>query len=135
MIPIPAIIPSSLTIRDLAMMRAKKAVAVVNALVQSRGVSEQNIIVPRSSDCDLRNLDNCIRAVENCQIVIHLAARTGGIAFSRKHPASQYYDCMLMNLNILEASQKAGGCRAGAGWRPSSAKAVCPRGTTWSGNT
>jgi GDP-L-fucose synthase len=47
-------------------------------------------------------------AVHECQIVIHLAASTGGIAYSRMHPASQYHDCMLMNLHMLEASYRAG---------------------------
>jgi GDP-L-fucose synthase len=81
---------------------------VVDRLVRSRGVSRDQIAVPRSSDCDLRVLENCRRVVAGCQIVIHLAARTGGIAFSRSHPASQYHDCMLMNLHLMEASRRAG---------------------------
>lgn len=81
---------------------------VVDNLVQRRGVRREDIVVPRSRDCDLRELENCQRAVQGCQVVIHLAARTGGIAYSRKHPASQYYDCMLMNLHMLEVSRRAG---------------------------
>jgi GDP-L-fucose synthase len=81
---------------------------VVDRLVGSRGVSRDQIVVPRSSDCDLRIPENCERVVAGCQIVIHLAARTGGIAFSRSHPASQYYDCMLMSLHLMEASRRAG---------------------------
>lgn len=80
---------------------------VVENLVQRRGVRREDIVVPRSQDCDLRKLESCQRAVQGCQIVIHLAASTGGIAYSRKHPASQYHDCMLMNLSILEASRLA----------------------------
>lgn len=80
---------------------------VVDNLVQRRGVRREDIVVPRSRDCDLRALENCQRAVQGCQVVIHLAARTGGIAYSRTHPASQYYDCMLMNLHMLEASRRA----------------------------
>ena len=63
---------------------------VVDNLVQKRGVRREDIVVSRSSDCDLRRLENCQRAVEGCQVVIHLAAPTGGIAFSRRYPASQY---------------------------------------------
>jgi GDP-L-fucose synthase len=80
---------------------------VVDNLVQRHGVRREDIVVPRSRDCDLRALENCQRAVQGCQVVIHLAARTGGIAYSRTHPASQYYDCMLMNLHMLEASRRA----------------------------
>lgn len=80
---------------------------VLDNLVQRRGVRREDIFVPRSRDCDLRALENCQRAAQGCQVVIHLAARTGGIAYSRTHPASQYYDCMLMNLHMLEASRRA----------------------------
>jgi len=80
---------------------------VVDNLVQRRGVRREEIVVPRSRDCDLRNLENCRKVAQGCQVVIHLAARTGGIAYSRAHPASQYYDCMLMNLHLLEASRQA----------------------------
>lgn len=81
---------------------------VVDNLLQKRGLQPENIVVPRSCNCDLRILENCQRIVEGCQVVIHLAASTGGIAFSSRHPASQYYDCMLMNLHLLEASRQMG---------------------------
>ena len=81
---------------------------VVDNLIRTRGVSADEIVVPRSADCDLRALVNCRRVVENAAVVLHLAARTGGIAFSRSHPASQYYDCTLMNLHMMEASRLAG---------------------------
>lgn len=81
---------------------------VIDNLIQARGVAPANIVVPRSKDCDLRVLENCRKAVEGCQVVLHLAARTGGITYSRAHPASQYYDCMLMNLHMFEASRQAG---------------------------
>ena len=81
--------------------------ASVVAALRQRGVSHERIVVPRSLDCDLRQADNCRAAVRGCNTVIHLAASTGGIAFSRAHPASQYRDCSLMNLNMLEAAREA----------------------------
>ena len=80
---------------------------VVDSLVQKRGVRRESVVIPRSSDCDLREFENCQRAVAGCQIVIHLAAPTGGIAFSRRYPASQYYDSMLINLHLFEAARRA----------------------------
>src|SRR5437016_1934365 len=80
---------------------------VVEALV-TRGVPRDAIVVPRSRDCDLRMFANCVRAVERCDVVIHLAAASGGIAFSSTHPASQYYACALMNLHMVEAARQAG---------------------------
>jgi GDP-L-fucose synthase len=41
-------------------------------------------------------------------VVIHLAAVTGGISFSRTRPATQYRDSSLIDLNVAEASRQAG---------------------------
>jgi GDP-L-fucose synthase len=80
---------------------------VVEALVR-RGVPRDRIIVPRSADCDLRLAENSVRAVRGCDVVFHLAADTGGIAFSSRYPASQFANCSLINLNVLEAAKEAG---------------------------
>jgi GDP-L-fucose synthase len=79
----------------------------VTAALVERGVALQDIVVPRSKDCDLRLLDNCRRAVHGCDIVIHLAAVTGGIAYSRAYPASQYFDSTLIDLNVARAATDA----------------------------
>jgi len=81
---------------------------VVENLTQKRGVALADIVIPRSVDMDLRHLDNCREAVKGCQVVIHLAAVTGGIGFSRSRPASQYYGSTLMDLNMVEAARQAG---------------------------
>jgi GDP-L-fucose synthase len=78
--------------------------AVVRAL-EARKV--RRVVVPRSTTCDLRDPANCRLAVDGCDVVLHLAAPTGGIAFSRAHPASQYRDCTLINANLLEACHQA----------------------------
>ena len=80
----------------------------VVAALRQRGVADADLVVPRSSSCDLRLPQNCRDAVRNCSVVIHLAAPTGGIAFSRAHPASQFRDCMLINLHLLDAAREAG---------------------------
>jgi GDP-L-fucose synthase len=81
---------------------------VVEQLVKTRSVDPASIVVPRSRDCDLRQFENARRAVRGCRVVLHLAAQTGGIAFSRSHPASQYYNCSLINLHMLEAARQEG---------------------------
>ncbi|MGH9255026.1 MAG: NAD-dependent epimerase/dehydratase family protein, partial [Vicinamibacterales bacterium] len=58
--------------------------------------------------CDLRVAEHCREVVRGCDIVLHLAAPTGGISFSRARPASQYRDCALINLHMLEAAREAG---------------------------
>src|SRR6266404_2925136 len=80
---------------------------VVDRLVRDRGVPRENIVVPRSVDCDLREYSSAERAVAGCEIVIHLAAVTGGIGYSRSHPASQYYATSFIDLNVVEAARRA----------------------------
>ncbi len=81
---------------------------VVNKLTRDLDVPIENIIVPRSSECDLRIFENCIRIVEGCQIVLHLAATTGGISFSTSFPATQYHDSTLIDLNLIAAARQVG---------------------------
>jgi GDP-L-fucose synthase len=81
---------------------------VVNSLVQDHGVPKSNVVIPRSGDCDLRQFECCKQSVKGCQIVVHLAAVTGGISFSRAHPASQYHDSTQIDLNIVEAARQEG---------------------------
>ena len=81
--------------------------AVVSAL-RRRGVADADLVVPRSRECDLRTLEQCHVAVRGCQVVIHLAAPTGNIDFSRSRPASQFRDCTLINVNVFEAARQAG---------------------------
>jgi GDP-L-fucose synthase len=81
---------------------------VVENLIRERGVPAGSVVVPRSRENDLRDLESCWRVVQGCDIVIHLAAVTGGIGFSQTYPASQYYDCSLMDLNMTAAARRAG---------------------------
>jgi GDP-L-fucose synthase len=80
---------------------------VVDRLVTTRGVSQDQIQVPRSKDVDLRKLEDCRRVMRNTDIVIHLAARVGGIGFNQKYPASLFYDNAIMGLNMIESSRTA----------------------------
>lgn len=81
--------------------------SAVRDALRRRGVPESRIVAPASRSFDLRVLDNCRQVVQGCGIIIHLAARTGAIDFARAHPASQYRDCSLINLNMLEAAREA----------------------------
>ncbi len=57
-----------------------------------RGVSSEQIRIPRSRETDLRFYENCVDAVAGCDIVIHLAAKVGGIGFNQENPATLFYD-------------------------------------------
>jgi GDP-L-fucose synthase len=80
---------------------------IVENLVQKRGVSVSQIVVLRSNDSDLRVYDNCRKAVENADIIIHLAAKVGGIGFNQKYPGTLFYDNIIMGAQLMEAARLA----------------------------
>ena len=74
--------------------------------LKERGVNEEEIRIPRSIDTDLRKWENCVKAVKDIDIVIHLAARVGGIGFNRTYPATLFYDNALMGIQLMEAARQ-----------------------------
>lgn len=74
----------------------------------SRGATSWEIFVPRSSEQDLRIWENCVRAVEGIDLVIHLAARVGGIGYNQKNPAPLFYDNLVMGAHLMEAARREG---------------------------
>ena len=79
---------------------------VVQKLI-NRGVPQKNIFIPRSKDLDLRKWENCVKAVKNQDIVIHLAGNVGGIGFNREKPGEIFYDNLIMGVQLMEAARKA----------------------------
>lgn len=77
---------------------------VFEKLIQ-KGVLKENIVIPRSKDLDLRIWENCVKAVHGVDIVIHLAAKVGGIGFNQKYPAILFYDNAIMGIQIIEAAR------------------------------
>lgn len=75
--------------------------------LKARGVEEENIIIPRIEECDLREAGDCQKIIKGANIVIHLAGIVGGIEFNRKHPGKAFYDNAVMSLNLIEASRLA----------------------------
>ena len=76
--------------------------------LKDRGVKDEDIIVPRSKDMDLRIMDNCYKVCENVDVVIHLAANVGGIGFNRAYPGSLFYDNAIMGIQLMEAARQTG---------------------------
>jgi GDP-L-fucose synthase len=80
---------------------------VVENLVTKRGVSRSQITSHRSSDLDLRVSEHCKKAVDGQDVVIHLAARVGGIGFNQKYPGTLFYDNIMMGAQLIEAARAA----------------------------
>src|SRR5882724_7823987 len=70
----------------------------------------ERIFVPRSTVYDLRQVENIRRALQDSSpdMVIHLAARVGGIGANRAHPADFFYDNLMMGVQLLHESFRAG---------------------------
>ncbi|MCW4015250.1 MAG: GDP-L-fucose synthase [Candidatus Bathyarchaeota archaeon] len=81
---------------------------VVENLITNRNVNPVNIRVPRSKTMDLRKWENCVEVVRDMDIVIHLAAKVGGIGFNKKFPATLFYDNAIMGIQLMEAARQEG---------------------------
>jgi GDP-L-fucose synthase len=81
---------------------------VLRNLLEKRKINVENLTLPRSRTDDLRDLAVCERLVKNADIVIHVAGRTGGIGYNKRYPGSLFYDNIIMNTQLMEASRKAG---------------------------
>lgn len=80
---------------------------VVNRL-RTLGASE--VIVPRTREHDLRELEPIRQLLDTARpdVVIHLAARVGGIGANREHPADFFYDNLMMGVQLLHESYRRG---------------------------
>ncbi len=70
----------------------------------------RHVFVPRSRQYDLRQRDAIQRAIKDSQptLIIHLAARVGGIGANRLHPAEFFYDNLMMGVQLLHEAWCAG---------------------------
>lgn len=79
---------------------------VAENLRDNLGVKPNQVVIPRSSQTDLRDPQSCLQLVKGIDIVIHLAARVGGIGFNRKFPGTLFYDNIMMGANLMEAARQ-----------------------------
>src|SRR5207302_8545444 len=70
----------------------------------------KQVFVPRSGSYDLRRLGGIQRLLEDARpdIVIHLAARVGGIGANRAHPGEFFYDNLMMGAQLLHEAWRFG---------------------------
>lgn len=81
---------------------------VVHRKLRERGC--KTIAIPRSTSCDLREVENVRRLLAEARptMVIHLAGIVGGIGANRKNPGSFFYENVVMGLHLIEESRRAG---------------------------
>jgi GDP-L-fucose synthase len=81
---------------------------LVQTLIGKRNLDPEKIIIPRSSTADLRVWGNCRELAKGVDLVIHLAARVGGIGYNQRNPGSLFYDNVQMGINMIEAARQGG---------------------------
>jgi len=74
--------------------------------LQGMGVRREDIRIPRSREIDLRQYENCEKVVKGMDVVIHLAARVGGIGYNQACPAQLFYDNAIMGIQMIEAAYR-----------------------------
>lgn len=77
------------------------------AVVARLKATGADVVVPRSAEVDLRDraaVGDLFGAVRP-DLVIHLAARVGGIGYNQVHPAELYLDNLLMGTYVVEESR------------------------------
>ena len=86
---------------------------VVVRTLQARGAAE--VFVPRKAEYDLREKEAVLELLTDTQAagkavdtIIHLAAHVGGIGANREHPAEFFYDNLMMGVQLLHESWRAG---------------------------
>ena len=80
----------------------------VRRSLAERGVTD--VIAPSSTDVDFRSHAATNSAIADAapDIVLHLAARVGGIGANMAAPADLYLDNLLLGTNVIEAARHAG---------------------------
>lgn len=76
--------------------------------LQARGAAE--VVVPRSRTYDLTQEAAIVQLLDDARpdIVLHLAARVGGIGANREHPADFFYANLMMGTQLLHQCWRAG---------------------------
>jgi len=75
-----------------------------------KGRGCKDIFVPRSKDYDLVEMNAVKRLYKDTkpEIVIHLAARVGGIGANRANPGRFFYDNLMMGVQMMEVGRQTG---------------------------
>ncbi len=76
--------------------------------LKKRGFKE--IFVPRSAEYNLVDRDACKRLYKDAKpdVVIHLAAKVGGIGANRENPGSFFYENLMMGVQLIEEGRLYG---------------------------
>ena len=77
-------------------------------VLRARGLSDDQVFVPRRKDYDLTREAGAVRLYADAKpdVVIHLAAEVGGIGANREHPGRFFFANMAMGLHLVEQARR-----------------------------
>ncbi len=81
---------------------------LVKNLLEKRGVLKTDLFLPTIDELDLTKWEDCVKAVGGQDVVIHLAAKVGGIGFNQEKPGELFYDNLMMGAQLMEAARQVG---------------------------
>lgn len=79
----------------------------VHKKLVEHGALEKDIFIPGSGEYDLREKEVCRNVVKNQDLVIHLAAKVGGIGLNQEIPGELFYTNIMMGVQLMEEARKA----------------------------
>ena len=80
---------------------------LVKNLLEKRGIQKEHLFLPTIKELDLTKWESCQKAVLGQDIIIHLAAKVGGIGFNQQKPGELFYDNIIMGTQLMEAARQA----------------------------
>lgn len=72
-----------------------------------KSVGAKEIFIPTYPEYDLTKLEDCKKVAEKSDIIIHLAAKVGGIGANMEHPGEFFYDNLMMGVGLIEQARLA----------------------------
>ena len=79
---------------------------LIKNLLEKRKIAKENLFLPTIKDLDLRKWEDCQKAVKGQDIVIHLAAKVGGIGANMEKPGEFFYDNLMMGVQLMESARQ-----------------------------
>jgi GDP-L-fucose synthase len=80
---------------------------VGSAVARDLSALGAEVRVVRSAEHDVREARQAREALDGADVVIHLAAKVGGIGFNRRNPGALVYDNLMMAGNVFEQARQA----------------------------
>ena len=74
---------------------------------QLKELGANDIFAPTSLDLDLMIRDNCKKAVQDIDIIFHLAGKGGGIGYMRENPGDIFFENLMMGTQLFHEAKES----------------------------